>query len=140
MRRASAGILVTLFVGACGSAPPVTFEPGVERVPGPGYLHIEGDPIVADRTRTVRFVGSDMAESGVSARFGPGDRIVVDGVALAGEHGLSVDGVSCVGRFPVAVDQEIDLVLHLTADACTVSTVGAHAPGAASHEPGRLPE
>lgn len=108
-------------------------------MPGPGYLHIEGEPIVAERTRTVRFVGSDMEESGVSARVGPGDRIVIDGVALPGEHGLSVDGVSCVGRFPVAIDQEIDLVLHLTADGCLVSTLGTHAAGAASHEPGQLP-
>ena len=139
MRRAAACLSAVLLAAACQPPAAVTFEDGQERLPSAGYLHVEGDPIIAERATEVRFVGSDGAESAVAVRFAAGDRIVIDHSGFPGEHWLTVGGVLCRGPFTLFAEQETDLVLHLSLDGCLVTTSATHAVGSRSHEPGVVP-
>jgi hypothetical protein len=129
---------------ACGSSaaqvsPPTTFEDGVEHVPGPGYAHVEGDPIVAERAIEVKWV-VDGQPSQLAVRFAPGERVVFDQAGVPDDQNrLSVDGVTCGGTFPTSTDVETDVRLASGPGACTVTIARTHPRGSASHEPGREP-
>jgi len=110
-----------------------TFVPGSEMLPSPGYFHIEGDPIVAERTLTFRYVGSDGVVSQVSDTIQPGGQAVVDRTTLPGSHALTLNDFPCSGSFTVETDRETDLVVRVTADGCETSTVRIHGVGEVTH-------
>jgi hypothetical protein len=139
VRRAWTSIVVAGLLVACEPPAPATFEHGVEHVPGPGFMHIEGDPITIDRSITVRFVGSDGEASAVSVSIPAGQRLVIDHVALPGDEGLMIDGTRCAGTFPIVTDVETDVRLQLSADGCRVESLGTHPPAGRDHEPGVVP-
>jgi len=104
----------------------VTFVPGTEAIPGPGYFHVTGDPPEAERMIVLRHFGSDGVESQTQDSFAPGATIVFDGIGFTGPRGLSVNGTTCAGMFHVQVNQVTDVILHVDETGCQVETVGLH--------------
>jgi len=140
VRRGWIGLIVAAgLLAACDPSSDATVEAGVEHVPGPGYLHIEADPVVLDRAITVRFFGSDHQPSGVVIRVPAGQRIVIDHTSLPGEEGLIVDAQSCGGTVPVVLERETDVRLELGAGGCKVFALETHVLGLREHEPGLSP-
>lgn len=131
-RFVSLALLISL-IGACSPIVRGTAGLGSETIPGPGYFHVTGDPAVADKMLTFRYVGPDGIPSEVSDVIQPGGQTVIDRTTLPGSHTLTVNGVPCSGTFSIESDRETDLVVKLTGDGCEVSTVAIHKPGEFTH-------
>jgi hypothetical protein len=125
--------IVAAIVVACDPIARGTTAPGSETLPGPGFFHLEGDPLVADRTLIFRSVGPDGVPSSVTDTIQPGERTVVDRTSLPGPRTLVVGDLSCIGTFTVMADREIDVVVRITSNSCEVAVERVHAPGAITH-------
>ena len=128
MTRSVALALLSFAVASCSlyASPSPTFQEGTERLPGPGYFHVIGDPAVAEAAFVVRNFGEDGEESGVSDSFRVGQSVELDGARFTGQVGLTVDGTRCDGRFPVVPERVTEVVLHIDADGCRVTVVTVH--------------
>jgi hypothetical protein len=135
---ARAGLALLAILGtaamACDPAVGRTFEPGVEHLPTPGSIHVEGRPRTAERPLTVRFVGSDGERSAVAEAFAVGDVVRIDRTDFPGIHALTVNGVACDGPFAIEAQQETDLILRITRDGCETIVERTHDEAAVVHE------
>ena len=112
-------------LGACRSAgTAVTFEPGVEHLPGPGYIHLVTNPATLDVDAIFTLIGPDGADSTVHAAIAAGTPVVVDLTTLPGPHAMRMDDTACDGRFAVQSEQVTEVVVRITTDGCSTTVSG----------------
>jgi hypothetical protein len=129
--RPAAPLAISFVVGmlaGCGSirpadAPATPFE----GLPGPAYLHLDGEPRAAARPFVVTFAGPDGDRSGQSFAFEAGQRVVIDRTSFAETVAAWVDDIACDGTATTLTDRETDGFLEIDDDACRVTTTRNHA-------------
>lgn len=144
------GLVVTLAVLAQGCGPtsvasqpdasdtgqPSAVLPSVvaPSVGGPGYIHLVGDPPDAAKSLTIALIAPDGSPSGRSDEFGIGQQIVLDRASMPGRFGVAVNNFPCDGQFRVDADREVDLILRIDEEKCTVVEERSHPPGEIDHQ------
>lgn len=126
-------VATAAIAGACAFGPAATFEQGVERLPGPGYIHLVTQPATVETDLTFVLIVTDGTDSSVSTTVAAGDPVVVDLTTLPGPYGMRVNGTACEGRFPVQGDRETDVVVRLATDGCTIAVGAIHDPEEMRH-------
>ncbi len=100
-----------------------TFEPGVEHLPGPGYVDITTDPPRTDRDLVFRLVGPDGQTGFQSDTVPRGQAANAHFIDLPGRHGLIVNGSPCAGSFMLETDRVTHVVVRFgRSGGCVVST------------------
>ena len=143
MRRPSWRVVVTaVLVTACGPIAPSFGVPATpfELLPGPAYLHLDGEPSTAGGPFVVTFAGPDGDRSGRSFAFETGQRVVIDRTSFAEIVSVWVDEIPCDGTARTLTDRETDGILTIADGACAVTTTRNHAGEDDIHEalPGTL--
>lgn len=113
--------ILAVLVGACLPGASATVEPGVEHLPGPGYIHLETQPSSAEIALTFVLIVSDGNDSSVSTTVAAGDRVAIDLTTLPGAYGIRMNGQVCQNRFPVEEDRHTEVVVRITADGCATA-------------------
>ena len=128
--RSRAGLLVAAIVG-CGwlagcavlpVGPTATAPPpnGNEGAPGPSYVHITGEPAVADDRLVFGYVLPDGAASSVTDVVEAGEKIEIDRTSQPGRHQLLVNGAMCANPYTLVVGQTVSIVVHIDRSGCRV--------------------
>lgn len=117
-------VAAAALVVACAPQVGGTFEQGVERLPGPGYIHLVTQPATSEIALTFTLIVPDGTDSQVHTTVQPGEAAAVDLTALPGAHAIRMNGVACDGRFPVEGDRVTEVVVRITLDGCSTAVAG----------------
>ena len=137
--RPACALALALLCAACdpvhlvapASLPTVAPTIAEEPFPDPGTFHVEAEPPRAEIPLTVAFRRVDDEPGSVRDRFGVGDFVAIDRATFPGRYTLMVNGEDCTGAFDILSDQETDLLLQVTEDACATTVEQIH-PGEVS--------
>ncbi len=129
-----ATVAVVAMLAGCGSIRPVDAPAtAFEGMPGPAYLHLDGEPVTAARPFVVTFAGPDGDRSGQSFAFEAGQRVVIDRTSFAETFAAWVDDIACEGSATTLTDRETDGLLEIDDEVCRLTTTRNHAVDEDAH-------
>ena len=128
--RASIAVLgLSGLVAACALTSPPAPDIAVEGLPGPAYLRLAGDPPTAARPFAVSFAGEDGDRGGQTFEFVKGQTVVIERLSLPQTVSAWVDETACEGTLRTLTDREIDGILAVGDDTCSLTATREHPVG-----------
>ncbi len=123
LRPLGALSLALAVVGSCSPQAGATFEEGVERQPGPGWIHVVTQPASAEIDLVFVLTDSAGDDSSIRTVVAAGERAAFDLITLPGPRAIRMNGDLCQNRFPVEEDRQTEIVVRITADGCATAVI-----------------